>query len=218
MSTQAPEREVEVVTGQVTHILVKGEGKWQIAVQPQGSQYTKNLWTKDYGLVQQMEANINSWYSFVCGVSPWTNAQGQPVRSLWVNEVTAPGQVVQAEVTQAQRQAQQPQPLTPTAGVTATVTQNTSSSVPQGQPGISPLEKEERIMREHAMGVVALMLPHLPPEERNATGMIAVAEGLIAYYRLGPPASNGRGQDANQDAVEAAADEYPPDPDDDIPF
>ena len=121
--------------------------------------------------------------------------------------MTAPGQVVQAEVTQAQ--AAQPQPLTPTAGVTATVTQQTSSSFPQGQPGISPLEKEERIMREHAMGVVALMLPHMPAEERNAAGMIAVAEGLIAYYKLGPPSN---GQYANRE-------EYPPEPvDDGIPF
>ena len=208
MSTQAPEREVEVVTGQVTHIIVKGEGKWQIAVQPQGSQYTKNLWTKDYGLVQQMEANINSWYSFVCGVSPWTNAQGQPVKSLWVNEVTAPGQVVQAEVTQAQAQTAQQ-----IAGTEAHSPGADSAQRPQaqGQPGISPLEKEERIMREHAMGVVALMLPHLPPAERNAPGMIAVAEGLIAYYKLGPAAANGQPAPHEHD-------ESGPDPDDDIPF
>lgn len=209
MSTQAQERETVVVTGQVTGVLAKGNDKWQIVVMPQGSQYVKNLWTKDYGLVSQMEQNINSWYSFVCGVSPWTNNQGQPVKSLWINQVTAPGQ------------AAAPQPTTPQQPA-----QGQPQAFPQGEPGISPLEKEERIMREHAMGVVALMLPHMQPSERNAAGMVSVAEGLIAYYKLGPSAVNGqrRSPDApgygdEPDAFpEAPGEELPPDPDDGIPF
>ena len=103
MSTQAPEQgqpEIEVVTGQVMHVIVKGEGKWQIAVQPQGSQYTKNLWTKDAGLVQQMEASINHHFSFVCGPSYWNMADGKQVRSLWINSVTTPGQAQEQTVIQ----------------------------------------------------------------------------------------------------------------------
>ena len=70
-------------------------------------------------------------------------------------------------------------------------------------------------MREHAMGVAALMLPYLKADERNAPGMVAVAEGLIAYYRLGPAAINGGRVGC------AGQEETPPEPvgvDDDIPF
>jgi hypothetical protein len=193
MSTmQAPQQgNEEVVTGQVTAVIAKGGDKWQVAVQPQGSQYTKNLWTKDFGLVQQMQANINSWYSFVCGASHWTNNQGQNIRSLWINSVTAPGMAQQAQpngpmaaavaADQQQNPYQQQQPQ----GQPNWQPASAAAAQPQGQPGISPMEKEERIMREHAMGVVALMLPHMAPEERNAPAMIDVAEGLVAYYRLG---------------------------------
>jgi hypothetical protein len=199
MSTQAPEgqAEVEVVTGQVTHIIVKGQDKWQIAVVPSGSQYAKNLWTKDAGLVAQMEANINSHYSFVCGPSYWTMADGKQVRSLWINSVTAPGMAGNGQ-----------QPATTTGQ--AVVAQAREA---QGQPGIAPLEKEERIMREHAMGVVALMLPYLKPDERNARGMVAVAEGLIHYYRLGPDAFVGK-----PEPVEETPPEPTPPAEDDIPF
>ena len=39
-------RETELVTGTIESVITKGEGKWQIVVKPDGSQYTKNLWTK----------------------------------------------------------------------------------------------------------------------------------------------------------------------------
>lgn len=48
-------------------------------------------------------------------------------------------------------------------------------------------------MREHAMAVAASMLPHMEPTERNFLGMVNVAEGLIRYYKLGPP-PNGQPQ------------------------
>ena len=54
MSTmgQDGQAEVEVVTGTVTGIITKGPDKWQVAVKTDPtSQYSKNLWTKDYDLV-----------------------------------------------------------------------------------------------------------------------------------------------------------------------
>jgi hypothetical protein len=206
----------EVVTGQVTAVIAKGGDKWQIAVQPQGSQYTKNLWTKDAGLVQQMSQNINSHYSFVCGPSYWQMADGKQVRSLWINTVTAPGM---AGVSQP-AQPLQPSHTPPQGWEQAERDAAPRQPIPQGKPGLAPMEKEERIMREHAMGVVALMLPYLQPDERNAAGMVAVAEGLIAYYRLGKAAFNGQ-QPAWHRATAEAAEETPPAPagvDDDIPF
>ena len=212
MSTQIPEQgqqETEVVTGQVMHTITKGNGKWQIAVQPQGSQYTKNLWTKDYPLVQQMDQSINQWFSFVCGPSYWTMPDGKQVRSLWINSVTAPGQAGEPGIQGGPQQQGNQQP----------------QQQAQGLPGISPLEKDERIMRQTAMKVAAFMLPHLKPEERNAEGMITIAEGMVAYFKLGAAVLGG--QSNHQPDHPGAYDEpytedNPPAPGehehDDIPF
>lgn len=61
-------------------------------------------------------------------------------------------------------------------------------------------------MREHAMSVVAQMLPHMPASERNAPGMVNVAEGLIRYYKLGPSALNG-GNPGHDEGIDQLIDE-----------
>src|SRR4249920_2485016 len=86
MSAYAPEQqqaETEVVSGQVVGIITRAADKWQVSVNT-GGQYAKNLWTKDAGLVNQMQGAIGQSFDFICGASHWQGQNG-PVRSLWIN-------------------------------------------------------------------------------------------------------------------------------------
>lgn len=200
MSTQAPV-ETETVSGQVVGVITKPGDKWQIEVST-GGQYTRRLWTKDAALVNQMQGAVGQSFDFVCGVSHWQGQTG-PVRSLWVNSVAMFGSTPAAPLpTQQPTQGQQlPAPT-------------------QGLPSLSPMEKEERILREHAMNMAVLMINQMPPEERSLPGLVNVAEGLIRYYREGPSAVNGKAAPAaEQQMPEPVQGEIPaPHPDDDIPF
>lgn len=81
------QKETEFISGVIEGIIQKAVDKWQVAVKPDGSQYAKNLWTKDGELVTALTAKIGSQGAFVCGVSHWTNNEGKSIRSLWINEV-----------------------------------------------------------------------------------------------------------------------------------
>lgn len=210
MSTQAPV-ETEVVSGQVVGVITKPNDKWQIEIST-GGQYTRRLWTKDAGLVNQMSAAVGQSFDFVCGVSHWQGQTG-PVRSLWVNSVAMFG----STPAQQGQAYQQPQGQTAPPQQQQPVTQQPVTQQPvQGLPTLSPMEKDMRIMREHAMGVAATMLPYMKPEERNFLGMVNVAEGLIRYYQQGPP-PNGQPQ-PEQQPLPAQPEPSQPHPDDDIPF
>jgi hypothetical protein len=89
--SETQERETEFVAGVIQGITQKGADKWQVAVQPDGSNYAKNLWTKDADLVDSLGALIGQHRAFVCGVSHWTMNDGKQVRSLWINEPVDPG-------------------------------------------------------------------------------------------------------------------------------
>ena len=86
MSEVTQEREVELVQGTIKGVIVKGVDKWQVEVQPDGSQYTKKLWTKDKELIEAIPAKIGEFGAFVCNASMWTNSEGKPVRSLWISD------------------------------------------------------------------------------------------------------------------------------------
>jgi hypothetical protein len=91
--SEMQERETEFVAGVIQGITQKGADKWQVAVQPDGSNYAKNLWTKDAELVDSLGALIGQHRAFVCGVSHWTMNDGKQVRSLWINEPVDPGRM-----------------------------------------------------------------------------------------------------------------------------
>lgn len=93
--SETEQKETEFVSGAIIGIIQKAADKWQVEVQPDGSQYTKKLWTKDAELVTAVTQKIGSQGAFVCGVSHWTNNEGKSVRSLWINEAaeTTPGGV-----------------------------------------------------------------------------------------------------------------------------
>ena len=85
--SETEQKETEFVSGVISGINQKAADKWQVVVKPEGTQYAKNLWTKDAELVTALTAKIGSQGAFVCGVSHWTNNEGKAVKSLWINEV-----------------------------------------------------------------------------------------------------------------------------------
>ena len=180
------EQPSEVVSGTVTQIVTKPNEKWVIEVTPDGSQYSKNCWTKDFGLVQQMGNAIGQAFDFVCRRNHYQGPSG-PTSSLWINSVALYGSTPVGEM-QIPGTGQVHTPAAPLNAQGAVIQQ----PVIQGTPSLSPMEKETRIMREAAMKVAAHMLPYMKPEERSLPGMVTVAEGLIRYYQQGPDVVNGR--------------------------
>jgi hypothetical protein len=83
----AEEREIELVAGTIGGITQKKADTWTVAVTPEGSQYAKNLWTKDADLVVSLGAKLGEHGAFVCGASYWTMNDGTQVRSLWIDSV-----------------------------------------------------------------------------------------------------------------------------------
>jgi hypothetical protein len=81
------QREIEFVTGTIEGINQKGADKWAVEAKPAGSQYTRNLWTKDAELVRALSSRTGQSETFRCNVSHWTNQDGKPVRSLWIDGI-----------------------------------------------------------------------------------------------------------------------------------
>ena len=82
------ERETEIVAGVVEGVTQKRPDTWQVEVKPDGSKYTKKLWTKDEELVEALGEKLGQHGAFVCNASYWENQSGKQVRSLWISEVS----------------------------------------------------------------------------------------------------------------------------------
>lgn len=205
MSSMAPatnsQQETEIVTGVIAGITQKGPDKWQVAVQPNGSQYAKNLWTKDANLVAQLSMMLNSPASFQCGVSHWQRADGQAVRSLWVNGV---GPAQEAVAVQPASQTF-PQPMQAFQAAPAGL-QVGQPTVQVSQGGKSDAV-QSMIHRQTATKVASMLISHMPAEERTFDTLLMISERLVAYYDHGLA---GLGQ---APAFGAATDDA-----DDIPF
>ena len=202
--TVAPQAEVEIVHGTIVGITQKGADKWQVAVQQPGSQYAKNLWSKDAGLIGQLSLMIGQETSFMCGISNWTNQSGQPVRSLWINGVGAGETPAPQPIATPQPiPMPTPQPILPATQQPTVVT--VSPAVTQAgvtQQRVLESERETRIMRQTASKVAGILISHVPSEQRTLENVLDIAERLVAYYEHGV----GWQQDSG------------PMPDDSIPF
>ena len=166
-------RETEQIVGNLTGIVQKGPDKWQAVVVPDGSEYGKNLWTKNQSLINSLSTMIGTRLAFACNVSHWER-EGIPQRSLWIDvvgraEVGSPAMQGPPYVQQAQ-QAQQSN--LPTPQVAAPPSQDT---------------KEQRIHRQTATKVAAILLSNLPAEQRTFDTLLTLAERLVVYYNQGQP-------------------------------
>jgi hypothetical protein len=238
--TVAPQAETEVVSGVIAGIVAKGGDKYQVAVQPPGSQYTKNLWTKDVNLVAGLQQMIGQHTSFLCGVSHWTNNQNQPVRSLWINGVgPEAAAVAQAPVAASPppqpvapgfpAQAQPPQHVVvqPQAFPMQPMQQPMQQPVAQMQPRYD--DRENKIHRQTATKVAVDLLKFLEPQHHTFDTLITLSERLVAYYEHG--VGQAQAPDLPQDGNpghghpggpgygwEPGMDPGQPTNDDDIPF
>lgn len=95
--SETEQKEIEVVAGVIEGVTQKKPDTWQVAVKPDGSQYTKNLWTKDSELVTALTAKLGQHGAFVCSASYWVNQSGANVRSLWINSEAAEGIIAPVE-------------------------------------------------------------------------------------------------------------------------
>lgn len=192
MSVQT-QTETEVVSGIIAGIVAKGGDKYQVAVQTPGSNYTKNLWTKDVALVQALQQVIGTQQSFLCGVSHWTNNQNQPVRSLWINGVgpeaaaaaqapaaTPPQQPV-AQGFPAQASPPQHVHVQPQAHLMQAMQQQPVATV---QPRHDDV-RERRIHRQTASKVAVDLLKFLEPQHHTFDTLLQLSERLVAYYEHG---------------------------------
>ena len=229
MSGYVQERETEQIVGQVTGVVQKGADKWQAEVMPDGgSQYTKKLWTKDPQVVGYLSSQIGNRIAFLCNVSHWTNQQNQQVRSLWIDQVGAPafGSPAMAGP------PQQPQGAAPPQTPQAQPTWNTPP--PQAQPMAAPMvaqapqpdAREQKIHRQTAAKVAAILLGYLPEGERTLSTLLVVSERLVSYFDNGMARSetvedlmNRAMPQGMDDAAQGVGYANMPFPgDDDIPF
>lgn len=181
--------DTEIVVGTIVGITDKGGGKWQVAVSTDpSSQYTRGLWSSDAALVGQLATMIGQQQTFLCRVSHWTRQDGSPTRSLWIQGVgpqAAPVVPQPQPVGQAQASfvpAQAPVVVTPQVQPMAAVTHD---------PRISESDREQRIHRQTASKVAAILISHLPSEQRTYDNLLQIAERLVAYYTYGIEQSMG---------------------------
>jgi hypothetical protein len=81
------ERETELVAGTIGGITQKKADTWTVAVNVEGLQNPKNLWTKDANLVESLREKFGQAGAFVCGASYWKHPEHGQVRSLWIDSV-----------------------------------------------------------------------------------------------------------------------------------
>jgi hypothetical protein len=199
--TVAPQAETEVVSGTIAGITQKGTdefgnpNRWQVAVQPPGSQYSKNLWTKDPEMIGHLSTMVGQQQSFLCGISHWNRNDGTAVRSLWINgigpaaaqpqaQVAAPQPAQPQQWSQAPAQMvaamQQPQqPLTDMQRQGGWQQQAPQSQQETGQ------QKEDRIHRQTASKVAAILIGYLPAEQRTYDTLLLISQRLVRYYEAG---------------------------------
>jgi hypothetical protein len=231
----AQQRETEQIIGVVTGVVQKGADKWQAEVMPDGgSQYAKKLWTKDQSVVMYLSSQIGNRLAFLCNVSHWTNQQNQPVRSLWIDQVGSPtvGSPALAGPPQQPQVAAPPQtPQGQGWNPAAQQPQQSATVQPVATPMVAqapqPDAREQKIHRQTAAKVAAILLGYLPEGERTLSTLLVVSERLVSYFDNGMPAAEtvedlmnrAMPQGMDDNAAQGVGYSNMPFPgDDDIPF
>ena len=170
--TETQERETELVVGTIGGITQKKADTWTVAVSPDGSQYAKNLWTKDAELVESLSTKLGQIGAFVCGASHWEK-DGKQIRSLWItsadtNEDAADRVATPSAPVQAQAQA----------------------PAPRGSDGMTKEEwarKDSAIHKMACIKTAADALKHTLPSDPSADDMAKylsrVAQLATAWHR-----------------------------------
>jgi hypothetical protein len=109
--TETQQRETELVVGIIGGITQKRADTWTVQLTRDGSNYPKNLWTKDAELVESLQTKFGQIGAFVGGLGAPYTVNGQEVRSWWIESmdtkedaaerVATPSAPVQAAAPQA---------------------------------------------------------------------------------------------------------------------
>ena len=181
-----------VVNGTVEGMEVKNNGRYVVKVREIGSnsQYALSLNTKEQGLAQQMANSIGQAFSFICGLSHWTNNQGQPVTSKWINGVAplqggmqqAPpqqqyqGQPQQQMQGQPQQWGGQPQQQMPPQQQQQQYVPQVPQSSPQGDQRPTDDAYIRRVSWLAALEPAVAALVYLPEEQRSVAALVKMAD------------------------------------------
>lgn len=223
-----------VVNGTVEGVEIKPNGRFVVKVREIGStsQYALNLNTKEQGLAQQMMGAIGQQFSFVCGLSHWTNQTGQPVTSKWINGV-APLQGQPQFQGQPQQQYAPPQPQPSPAYNAPQPTPTFTHPVGQQAPPQQQPQTDDAFIRRvswlAAVGPAVDALAYLPESERTVAALVkmtdflartAILRGQQGFDNMAAPSG---GSDYHPGYAAQGADPGPqqgdPGPDyDEIPF
>lgn len=233
-----------VVNGTVEGVEIKPNGRYVVKVREIGStsQYALNLNTKEQGLAQQMMNAIGQGFSFICGLSHWTNQSGQPVTSKWINGV-APLQggmqqqpmQQQPQQMQPQMQPQQMQPQQQFVPQAQPMQQQPSPQFQQSSPQADERPTDDPYIRRvswlAAVPAAVAALDHLPEDQRTVAALVKMTDFLAqTAIRRGQqgfgqqaPAQQAQPQQAQPDygdpGPQAGDPMYQQAPDDDdIPF
>ncbi len=182
MSTTETEKEIEVVTGTIEGVTQKKPDTWQVEVRPDGSQYTKKLWSKDAELVSSLTEKLGQHGGFVCGASYWTNQDGKQVRSLWINTLDGNAEAGVQNAPPATT------PDTAPAAVAAQATANLGAHLKA-----DAMTKEEWARKDSAIHKMACIktaadalkhtLPSAPTDEDIAAYLRNVSTLTLAWHR-----------------------------------
>jgi hypothetical protein len=206
MSEVAQERETQRLEGVVSTVIIKGNDKWQIAVETPGSQYAKNIWTSDQEQMLALAQRIGQNIVFDCNVSSWTRQDGTPVKSLWLTGWHVPSEIEDggmAPLGDAVAQAQAALAAAQAAQEAAKQAQAAAQPVPAVPAVVSYDDKETRIMREAADKASALVLASMISigvlekddltAERLHGFMDSFSNRRVRYYETGASFDTGEG-------------------------
>lgn len=187
MSEQA-EREIEIVAGTIGGITQKKADTWTVAVTPEGSQYAKNLWTKDAELVEALAAKIGQAGAFVCAASYWSMQDGKQVRSLWItgesdgSEQQVPNRVLGVDLTKPTGSV-----ATPAAAPRAPTTGPLPKERDQGMTKDEWARKDSAIHKMACIKTAADALKHTVPSDPSGDDLAAflsrVSTLTLAWHR-----------------------------------
>jgi hypothetical protein len=168
--TPAPAKESVTVVGLVTGVEVKPNEQFVVKVrQNPTDQYDLSLRTKDAALANFLMSQVGQQYQFVCGLSHWTNSQGQPVTSKWINQYAAVGQNV-------------PAPTAPALGAPAAPTPAPAAPASSGP-------REDRDLKitwlSMAKGLAVECYKRLPTDQQTLDNAVKIADywAKVAMHR-----------------------------------
>jgi hypothetical protein len=166
---EASVREEVDVTGQVTGVEVKPNGRFVIKVkQNPTDEYDITLHTKDQGMAQFLMGQANQMFHFRCGLSHYNLPDGKPVTSKWINQYAPMGQDV----------APPAQPSLLTDGQPA---------VPTPAPVRGPREDKDLKITWLAMakGLAVECYKRLPTEQQTLDNAVRIADywARVAVHR-----------------------------------